>query len=99
MNNKLDKIAARRVVLIERAAHQRAELEALCVKFKQPAALFDKGYAVASKVRAHPGIAMGAATVLALILIKRGLIGKLAGFAVKTARVAVPVARFWLSRK
>lgn len=97
--SNLQQIATRRAALIERAAQQRAELGAICGQFQRPAAMFDKGYAMASGIKSHPGLALGATALLALVLIKRGAIGKVAEFAVKIAKFAVPVARFWLLRK
>lgn len=97
--SELEQIAERRRALIERAALQRSELGDVYRRFQHPAALFDKGYAMACRIKSHPGIALGAAAVLVLVLIKRGALGKLAGVAVKTARFVVPIARFWLSRK
>lgn len=97
--SSLEQIAARRAALIERAAHQRAELGAVCSRFQRPAALFDKGYALAGKVKSHPGIAIGATAALSLILLKRGTLGSLVGIAAKAARYAMPMARFWLARK
>jgi len=97
--SSLEQIAARRAALIERAAHQRAELGAVCSQLQRPVAIFDKGYAVACKIKSHPGVVMGATAALALILIKRGALGTLADVAVRAARFAMPVARFWLARK
>ena len=97
--SSLEQIAARRAALIERAAHQRAEFAVACSQLQRPAAIFDKGYAVACRIKSHPSIAMGATAVLALILIRRGALGALAGVAVKAARFVMPVARFWLARK
>jgi hypothetical protein len=97
--SNLQQIAARRAALIEKAAHQRAELGALCRQFHRPAAMFDKGCAMACRIKSHPGLVIGATAVLALILIKRGAVGKLAGVAVKVAKFAVPVARVWSSLK
>lgn len=96
--SNLQQIATRRAALIERAAQQRAELGAICGQFQRPAAMFDKGYAMACGIKSHPGLALGATALLALVLIKRGA-GKMAEFAVKIAKFAVPVARFWLLRK
>lgn len=98
MNNQ-QQIVARRNALIEQAARQRAELSAVCSQFQRPAALFDKGYAVAGKIKSHPGIALGATAALAVILVKRGLLGKLVGVATQAARYALPVVRFWWTRK
>ncbi len=97
--NNLQQIAARRAALIAQAARQRAELGALCGQLQRPAALFDKGYAVASRIKSHPGIALGATAALAIILIKRGVLGKLAGVATQAVRFASPALRFWWSRK
>ena len=97
--SNLEQIAARRAALIERAAHQRDQLGAVCSQFQRPAAIFDKSYAMACRIKSHPGIAIGATSVLALVLIRRGAIGKLASVAVKAAKFVVPFARFWLSRK
>jgi len=96
--SSLEQLAARRAALIERAAYQRTELGAVCSQFQRPAAIFDKGYAVACKIKSHPGIAMGAAAALAAILLKSGTLGSLAGVAAKAARFVVPLARFWLAR-
>ncbi len=97
--SSLEQIAARRAALIERAAHQRAALGECYRQFERPAALFDKGYAVARKIKSHPGVAMGATAALAAILLKRGMLGSLADVAVKAARFVMPVARFWLARR
>jgi hypothetical protein len=97
--SNLQQIVAHRTALVEKAARQRAELGAVCSQFQRPAAIFDKGYAVASKIQSHPGIVMGATAALALVLIKRGVLGKLVGVAAKAASFAMPVVRFWLSRK
>lgn len=97
--NNLQQIVARRAALIERSTRQRAELETVCSRFQRPAAMFDKGYAMARKVKSHPGIMLGAAALLALVLAKRGALGTLAGAAVKVAKVAVPVVRFWWARR
>jgi hypothetical protein len=97
--NSLQQIAIRRATLIKRAAQERAELGAVCGQFQRPVALFDKGYAIASKIKEHPGIAMGATAALSLILLKRGTLGSLIGVATKAAKFAMPVARFWLARK
>jgi hypothetical protein len=94
-----EQIAAQRAALIERIAFQRAELGAIYSQFQRPAAIFDKGYALACGIKSHPGIAIGASAVLALALIKRGVIGKLACVSAMTAKFVVPIARFWLSRK
>lgn len=97
--NNLQQIVARRNALIEQAARQRAELSAICSQFQRPAALFDKGYAVAGKIKSHPGIALGATAALAVVLVRRGMLGKLVSVAAKTARFALPAVRFWWSRK
>jgi hypothetical protein len=97
--NSLQQIAVRRATLIKRAAQERAELGAVCGQFRRPVALFDKGYAIASKIKEHPGIAMGATAALSLILLKRGTLGSLVGIAAKAVKYAMPMARFWLARK
>lgn len=95
--NKLDLIAARRADLIERAARQRAELGAVYSRFQHPAAIFDKGYAIARGVKSHSGIVIGAAA--ALILVRPRAIGKLTGIVMKAVKFAAPVVQLWLSRK
>lgn len=95
--NKLERIAARRAALIERAALQRAELGAAYGRFQRPAAFFDKGYAIARGIKSHSGIVIGAAA--ALVLVRPRAIGKLAGCFMKAAKFAMPVVQFWLSRK
>lgn len=97
--SSLQEITARRAMLVEQAARQRVELGAVYGNFQRPAAWVDKGYAVAKTIKSHPGVALGAAAMLAAVLVKRGSLGQLAGIAVKVARVAVPVARFWLARR
>jgi hypothetical protein len=97
--SNLQQIAARRAALIDRAAHQRAELGDACSQFQRPAAMFDKGYAMARRIKSHPVLAIGAVAVLTLVLIKRGAVGRLTGVAVKAVQFAVPVARFWSSLK
>lgn len=95
--NKLEQITARRTALIERAAQQRAELAAVYNQLQRPAAIFDKGYAVARGIKSHAGIAIGAAA--ALVLARPHVIGKVAGGVMKAAKFAMPVVQFWLSRK
>lgn len=97
--NSLQQIAVKRATLIKRAAQEREELGAVCGQFQRPVALIDKGYAIASKIKEHPGIAMGATAALSLILFKRGALGSLVGVAAKAAKYAMPMARFWLARK
>lgn len=95
--NNLELIAARRAALIEQAACQRAELGAVYSQFQRPAAIFDKGYAMARAVKAHSGLAVGAAA--ALLLFRPGSVGKLARFVMKAAKFVTPVMQLWLSRK
>lgn len=95
--NNLEQIAARRAALIEQAAHQRAELGAVYSQFQRPAAIFDKGYAIARGIKAHSGLVIGA--VATLVLIRPGAIGKLARYVMTAARFATPVMQSWLTRK
>ena len=97
--NNLEQIVARRAALVQQAAHQRAQLGAVFSQFQRPATIFDQGYAVARKIKSHPGVAMGTVALLALVLIKQGLIGKVAAMALNVAKFVAPVGRVFLSRK
>lgn len=96
--NNLQQIVTRRAALVQQAEHQRAELGAVLSQFQRPAAIFDQGYALARKIKSHPGVAMGTVALLLLVLIKQGLISKVAAIVLNAAKLVAPVGRVFLSR-
>lgn len=95
--NNLERIMAKRAALIAQAAAQRADLAVVYGQFQRPAAILDKGYAIARGIKAHSGLVIGAAATL--MLFRPGSIGKLARYAMRAASFATPMMQSWLSRK
>jgi hypothetical protein len=73
----LQKVAARRAMLLQRIAQQRIELGELAQSLQGPASFFDKGYALAQKVRQHPILMWGSALLGLIVFRKRLSIAKM----------------------
>ncbi|HEY3327762.1 MAG TPA: YqjK family protein [Novimethylophilus sp.] len=97
--SRLQQLAARRAVLIERAARQRAELGECLHRLERPAGIFDKGYALARAVRSHPAIALSTAMAAIFLLRKHLAVGRFAGAALSAAKMGMSLAKWLPSRK
>jgi hypothetical protein len=102
--SRLQKIAERRIALVERVAQQRSEIGRVYRQLERPASIFDKGVALARGVRSHPVVALtvGLAAMVYLrkhAASKHAVIGKLAGTAFTVLRIGLAVAKSASSRK
>jgi hypothetical protein len=82
VNRRLAQIHARRERLVAKAAAQRDEVALLLTPWAAPLALADKGVAVATYVRAHPGLVLAAVAALVVLSPKRALRWARRGFVV-----------------
>jgi hypothetical protein len=66
----LEKLAARRIVLIERIAQQRDDVVLLSHAIERPLRFVDKGYAFIQKVRQQPKLVLAGTLLLAAVFHK-----------------------------
>lgn len=99
MKHHAQQLAARRALLIERAAGQRFELAEWSRQLERPAGFFDKGYALARGVRSHPVLALGAGLVAINFLRNSSFPGKFAGITLAAAKIGISLAKWFLLRK
>lgn len=71
MNEKIDRLAARRAMLIARAASQREELAQAAMPWRASLAVIDRGLSIARYLRQHPVFLLAAATTAALMRPRR----------------------------
>lgn len=96
---RLQQLAERRAVLIDRAARQRAELGECSRRLERPAGMFDKGYALARAVRSHPAMALSTGIAAIFLLRKHLVVGRIAGAALTAAKMGMSLAKWLPSRK
>jgi hypothetical protein len=87
----IQEVEARRTLLLERIAQQRGDLQTLTQSLARPLSFFDKGYAIAQKIRQQPKFTLAAALAAAFVLRKK-LPSLKMGFAL------LKVARWWFSK-
>lgn len=88
----MQQVIARRALLLQRIAQQRAEFGILAQSLQGPASLYDKGYSITQKIRQHPKLISGAALLTLIIFRKRLPI-------IKMGMTALTVVKGWLSLK
>jgi len=88
----MQQVVARRALLLQRIAQQRAEFGMLAQSLQGPASLYDKGYSITQKIRQHPKLMSGAALLTLIVFRKRLPI-------IKMSMTALTVVKGWLSLK
>lgn len=97
MSDRLEEIARRKQVLIEKAAQERAEIASAYNKFRAPFEIGTMLLGVARALKAHPLIAAGVSSFLVSGLGKK--LFKLSGELLKLWRVLVPIRTWWRKRR
>ncbi|CAG0953449.1 hypothetical protein MTYP_00321 [Methylophilaceae bacterium] len=88
----MGKVSARRALLLQRIAQQRAELGLWSQSLEPAAKILDSAYAVARLIKLHPKLALGAA-IMTFIVMRKYL---------PVARISVAMmtaAKWWLFLK
>lgn len=95
MSNRLEDIARRKQLLVERCAREREELEGACQRMRVPLSLSAVFLALGAALRSHPILVAGISSLLA-----GGYGGKLAnsaGSLLKLGKAILPL--WWLIRR
>ena len=97
MSNRLEEIARRKQVLIDKAARERAELAQACDKIRAPFDVTSTLVGIGRTLKTHPVIAAGISSFLV-----SGYAGKAmrsASEALKLWRLALPLWHWWTKRR
>lgn len=97
--SRLQQLAERRALLIDRSAQQRSALGDCYRQLQKPAGLLDKGLALLRSARHHPGLVLGAGVAAAYLLRKQISFARIASLATTAMRWGMPLASFLLERK
>ena len=98
--NRLQQLAERRAVLVDRLAFQRVELRTQFRQLEQRSSFVDKGFSLAQRVRTHPKLAAVSGLAALFLLRKRMPLGIFTGPALSVVKAGLSFAKNkWFARK
>jgi hypothetical protein len=97
VSKRLDEIARRKQILIEQAAHQRAELSGICGRIRSPFELGNTLIGLSRALKTHPLIAAAASSFIVSGYASR--LVKSTAELLKLWKLIIPVWAWWRSRR